>query len=240
MFDEVTKDEGGRRAARRGAWVAGSLAVQAGLAVAFVLLSTALPAKVKREPVVDVKFVKGAAMPVSPPPIPPRITPPRERPKHVARPMQPMIQPKEVPKELEPPAPKDLTEPEAVDPDDQDGNTVVGGAIGGVVGGVVGVPAPPPRQEFDEATMKRPVFVSGSDPGYTRKALERDVEGLMIVKCVVTLEGRVQNCRVLKSLPFMDAAVVSALERRRYKPATLNGTPIEVDYVFRLNLRLPR
>lgn len=240
MFDEVTKNEGGRRAARRGAWVVGSLAVQTGLVIVFVLLSTALPAKVKREPVVDVKFVKGAAMPASPPPLPPRLTPPRERPKHVARPVQPMIQPKEVPKELQPPAPEELPEPEAVDSDDQDGNAVVGGAVRGVVGGVVGVPAPSPRQEFDEATMKRPVSVSGPDPGYTKKALEREVEGLMIVKCVVTLEGRVQNCQVLKSLPFMDAAVVSALERRRYKPATLNGTPIEVDYVFRLNLRLPR
>jgi periplasmic protein TonB len=236
VFDEVAKNEGGRRAVRRGAWVAGSLAVQAGLAIALALLSTAPPAKVKREPVVDVKFVKGAAMPASPPALPPPMTPPRERPRHLARPVRPMIQPKEVPKELQPPAPEELPEPEAADPDDQDGNAVVGGAVGGVVG----LPAPSPRQEFDEATMKRPVFVSGPDPGYTRKALEREVEGLMIVKCVVTLEGRVQDCRVLKSLPFMDSAVVSALERKRYKPATLNGTPIEVDYVFRLNFRLPR
>jgi hypothetical protein len=33
---------------------------------------------------------------------------------------------------------------------------------------------------------------------------------------------------------------VQALERRRYRPATLKGEPVEVTYQFRLNLRLPR
>jgi protein TonB len=49
----------------------------------------------------------------------------------------------------------------------------------------------------------------------------------------------VYGCRVVKSLPFMDRAVLEALERRRYSPATLGGKPIEVDYTFKLTLRLP-
>jgi TonB family protein len=88
--------------------------------------------------------------------------------------------------------------------------------------------------------MTRPVFVSGPDPAYTRAALDREVEGLMVVACVVTREGLVRDCRVLQGLPHMDAAVVQALERRRYRPATLDGQPVEVTYHFRLNLRLPR
>jgi protein TonB len=47
------------------------------------------------------------------------------------------------------------------------------------------------------------------------------------------------GCRVLKSLPFMDRAVIDALERRRYKPATLGGRPVEVNYNFKITLRLP-
>jgi len=50
----------------------------------------------------------------------------------------------------------------------------------------------------------------------------------------------VRNCRVLKSLPFMDRAVVEALEHRRYTPALLRGQPIEVDYTFKIKLTLPR
>jgi protein TonB len=88
--------------------------------------------------------------------------------------------------------------------------------------------------------MTRPVFVSGPDLAYTRKALERDVEGLMIVKCVVTISGAVRNCQVVKGLPYMDDAVLEALAHRRYTPATQGGRPVEVNYLFRINLKLPR
>jgi TonB family protein len=114
------------------------------------------------------------------------------------------------------------------------------GVVGGAVGGGEEVTAPPPRVDFDAASMTRPVFLSGPDLAYTRAALEREVEGLMVVACVVTREGSVRDCHVEKGLPFMDAAVVQALERRRYRPATLKGVPVEVTYQFRINWKLPR
>jgi protein TonB len=55
----------------------------------------------------------------------------------------------------------------------------------------------------------------------------------------VNTDGRVHDCRVVKSLPFMDRAVIEALEKRRYTPATQGGKPIDVDYTFRITLRLP-
>ncbi len=78
--------------------------------------------------------------------------------------------------------------------------------------------------------------ISGPDPEYTQKALEHEVEGVMLVKCVLTVEGAVHSCRVRKSLPFMDRAVVDALERRRYKPYMLNGKPAEIDFTFKIKL----
>ena len=65
-----------------------------------------------------------------------------------------------------------------------------------------------------------------------------NVEGTMEVRCVVTVDGRVQRCQVVRSLPFMDRAVIDALERRHYRPATLGGQAIEVYYRFRIPLRL--
>ena len=93
--------------------------------------------------------------------------------------------------------------------------------------------------EFND-TMTPPQKVAGPDPVYTSQALEREVEGMMIVKCVVSTQGVVRNCRVMKSLPFMDRAVIEALEKRRYTPALLRGQPIEVDYTFKIKLTLPR
>jgi protein TonB len=56
---------------------------------------------------------------------------------------------------------------------------------------------------------------------------------------VVTADGSVNNCRVLKSLPFMDRAAIDAIERWRYKPYTVDGKPAEVEYTFKIKLMLP-
>jgi periplasmic protein TonB len=244
VFEEVTKREGGRRAAQRSAWLAGSTALQALLIGGVVVVSASLAKKVSEGPLVPVKIVRQAA-PTPPKPPPPPPAPKAQvkvKPKVEAKPRQAMIQPKEMPQELKPPDP---TPPEPEDEGSDEG--VEGGVIGGVVGGVVGgAPPPPPPPpapagpvKFNDA-MTKPMAVTPPDIQYTQQAQEREVEGTMLVECVVTVDGTVHNCRVLKSLPFMDRAVVSALERARYKPATLGGKPIDVQYTFTIKLRLPQ
>jgi len=117
--------------------------------------------------------------------------------------------------------------------------SLVGGVVGGVVGGQIGGQIPIGPVEFND-TMTPPQVLSGPNPEYTAQALEHEVEGLMIVKCVVTTQGAVHDCRVLKSLPFMDKSVIEALTHRRYSPALLHGQPIEVDYTFKIKLSLPQ
>ena len=104
-------------------------------------------------------------------------------------------------------------------------------------------PPPPavkiPAVEFTDA-MTPPTVISGPDPEYTEDAIDRGVQGLMVVKCVVAVEGRVHNCKVIKGLPFMDSPVLESLAQRRYKPAMLAGKPVEVYYTFNIRLKLPR
>jgi len=100
-------------------------------------------------------------------------------------------------------------------------------------------PDAPARVDFTEA-MTPPKLLSGPGHDYTPGALEHRIGGLMIVRCVVTVEGVVHACGVVRGLPFMDGAVVEVLEGRRYAPATLNGEPLEVNYTFRIRLHLPR
>ena len=137
MFDEVTKTEGGKRVARRSAFLAGSTVVQI-LFVAFLIVAgERIRAAVKSEPVVDVKFVRAAAPKPPPPPPPPpaRKKPPSDRPKVETKKAAPMamIQPKDVENEIKPPDPN---EPEE-DYGDDSGEGVEGGVVGGVVGGQV-------------------------------------------------------------------------------------------------------
>ncbi|WP_309890827.1 TonB family protein [Archangium sp.] len=115
---------------------------------------------------------------------------------------------------------------------------VVGGTVGGVPGGQVGgtgtgaIPF--------GAGMTLPKKLSGPPPRYTREALAARVEGVMIVRCVITTQGRIEQCRVIKPLPHMEQAVLEALYAQRYQPVTSQGRPIPVDYTFNIRLTLPR
>lgn len=92
---------------------------------------------------------------------------------------------------------------------------------------------------FEHQSMAPPQRLSGPDPRYTQEALEHEIEGVMEVRCIVGLDGRVSDCNALRSLPFMDREVIEALQRRRYLPATQGGRAIAVEYVFHIELRLP-
>jgi protein TonB len=106
--------------------------------------------------------------------------------------------------------------------------------VGGVVGGSTTL-------SFGEG-MTRPVLQSSPNnkpaPDYTREAREARVSGLMIVKCVITTEGRVQNCQIIKPIPHMEQAVLAWLQASKYSPVTFQGKPQQVSYVFNFNLRL--
>ena len=102
-------------------------------------------------------------------------------------------------------------------------------------------PPPPsgPRILEFNSSMTPPQMISGPGLKYTQQALDRNVEGQMSVSCVITTAGVVRNCKVLKGLPFMDAAVVQTLQSRRYSPALLQGKPVDVEFVFNISLGLP-
>jgi len=106
------------------------------------------------------------------------------------------------------------------------------------------VPLPSPTAITDNAieydpSMTAPAMISGPPPEYTPEAIERAVEGSMQVRCVVTVAGDVRGCKVVKGLPFMNSAVVEALQRRKYKPALAQGKPVDVFYTLNIRLKLP-
>jgi len=88
--------------------------------------------------------------------------------------------------------------------------------------------------------MTRPEQISGNPIIYPREAIAARIEGVVTAKCVINMEGKVQNCQLLKSLPFMDNAVLNSLSSRLYKPATFEGRPVSVEYVFTIRLIPPR
>ncbi|MFP2934558.1 energy transducer TonB, partial [Pyxidicoccus sp. 3LG] len=88
-----------------------------------------------------------------------------------------------------------------------------------------------PRPEMEDQTK---------DIIYTREAMAAKSEGVMIVKCTITSKGRVQNCRIIRAVRYMEKPVLEALQSRTYKPVIYQGHAVNVDYTFSMRLVAPR
>jgi periplasmic protein TonB len=68
------------------------------------------------------------------------------------------------------------------------------------------------------------------DPRYTADALERRIQGSVWLDVVVARNGQPANIRVVRSLdPSLDAEAVAALQRWRFAPGLLTGSPVDVE-----------
>ncbi len=199
MFDEVTRQEGGRRAARKAGYVAGSTVFQVLLVAAVILVGDQLrAAATNTEPVVDVVFVKAVPPPPPPPPAPKPKTPPKPKtddtPKKPPPPPTAMIQPKEVAAEMKPPDPNEPPE----EPPDY-GDSQGGGVVGGVVGG--GIEEAP---QYAMAGFRKPQERS---PGCTSRSmrvppsLQGFISGPITVKFAVRRDGTIGQVQVMSQIP---------------------------------------
>jgi len=252
MFDAVlnSKDLSGRRF---GTGAIFAITLHGGVVALILWVSTGEPT-IKRHTDLAVKFMKAGDLPPSPPPPPPRLASATSRPhavehRPVRRPDK-LVQPKEIPKDK----PREADpEQEAVGASNDDQSSagsapggVPGGVAGGVEGGLVGgVPGGVPGGQlggnvlpFGEG-MTRPEQLSGEPVRYTREALAAQVEGTILLKCVITIDGRLDNCRVIKPLPHMSQAVLDAVSTWRYKPVRYQGRPVAVDYLIQIRLVIP-
>jgi TonB family protein len=78
--------------------------------------------------------------------------------------------------------------------------------------------------------MDRPVKTSGPTPALTREARDAGSYGTCIAQCTIDTGGAVSGCHIIKSLPFMDEVVLSAVSQSHFTPAKQNGQPVAVIY----------
>ena len=121
-------------------------------------------------------------------------------------------------------------------------NGVVGGVDFGTVG-AIGVPQdaipmppvpPPPPPPKPAAPVRAGELVRAPQktvdvhPTYPEIARAAHVEGTVILEAVLDRNGRVDQVRVLKSIPLLDRAAIDAVRQWQYTPSTLHGVPVEV------------
>jgi protein TonB len=72
---------------------------------------------------------------------------------------------------------------------------------------------------------------------YPPEAKKQRIQGKMLLKCIIGVDGAVSNCRVIKGLPYMTEAVISAVMHARFTPAIFQGKPVAVDIVIPIDVR---
>jgi len=88
--------------------------------------------------------------------------------------------------------------------------------------------------------VERATVVTRLSPRYSPEAAEHRTEGPAILKCVITEDGSLTNCRVVKGLAYgMDQAVLEAVQQWKYTPVIFRGKPVRVEYTVVLHLRAP-
>ena len=75
-------------------------------------------------------------------------------------------------------------------------------------------------------------------PVYPPLARAGRVEGVVIIEATIDPSGRVQDAKILQSIPLLDAAALDAVRQWEYTPTLLNGSPVAVVMTVTVHFRL--
>lgn len=98
-----------------------------------------------------------------------------------------------------------------------------------------GAPGAGPRLSGENAPPK---LIKEVAPVYPEIARQSKVEGIVVLEATTDIYGRVQNVKVLHSIPLLDQAAVEALRQWVYEPAIVDGKPKSVTFTVTMNFRL--
>jgi protein TonB len=217
-----------------------SLALHA-FAAAVIVIVPILAADQMPDPASAVKafFVEPMSAPPPPPPPPPPAPRAANAPKIPPRPVTPetaFVAPVEVPQEIKPEEGLDLGVEGGVAGGVEGG--VPGGVVGGVVGGLPDAPPPPQQAVRVGGQIKEPKKLKNVNPTYPDIAKQARVQGVVILECTISPQGKVTNVTLLRGIPLLDQAAIDAVKQWVYTPTLLNGVPVPVIMTVTVNFKL--
>ncbi|MEM8929951.1 MAG: M56 family metallopeptidase [Acidobacteriota bacterium] len=92
-----------------------------------------------------------------------------------------------------------------------------------------------------DGDVEKPIRIAGDVATYPDQARADRVEGKVVVETVIDTDGRIVSKQVVQSLRHdVDQAALDVLDTWRFKPARLDGEPVEVFYNLTFNFRLDK
>ncbi|HYK91241.1 MAG TPA: energy transducer TonB [Acidobacteriota bacterium] len=112
-----------------------------------------------------------------------------------------------------------------------------GGGMGGGSGGGIGSGVGP---YVVGGGVKAPVAIYQPLPAYTEEARKARAEGIVLIQAIIRRDGSVDSFKVLRGLGYgLDESAINTIATKwRFKPGTLNGTPVDVQANIEVSFRL--
>ncbi|REG14250.1 outer membrane transport energization protein TonB [Archangium gephyra] len=149
----------------------------------------------------------------------------------------PVPEPVEAPVETANPETVRDTPPDVEEPPAGEGSPGVQGVVAGIVGGALdgregGLLGATGGSALELKQVARaPEVLAQVQPRYPRRAKADGIQGLVLVRIIIGTDGRVEpeHTRVIRSVPELDAAAISAVSQWRFSPALgHHGRPVRV------------
>jgi len=86
--------------------------------------------------------------------------------------------------------------------------------------------------------IKEPKKIKHVPPQYPQIAQTAKVQGVVIIEATIGPNGAVQEAKVLRSIPLLDAAALDAVRQWQFTPTLLNGVPVPVIMTVTVNFTL--
>ena len=121
---------------------------------------------------------------------------------------------------------------------------IPGGAQAGQQGGIVGAvdsskPFPPaPKRVRVSQGVESGLIASKVPPIYPQKAKDAHIQGVVVLRVIVSKEGDVKNIELVSGHPELAPAAIAAVKQWKYKPYLLNQQPVEVETQVQVNFTL--
>jgi TonB family protein len=95
-----------------------------------------------------------------------------------------------------------------------------------------------PAYQRPKGKLSGPVPVRKVDPKYPQLAIKQRIDGEVILYAIIRKDGHVDSIQVVRSVdPELDRNAMEALSRWEFRPATLEGQPVELEAVIHIPFR---
>ena len=78
------------------------------------------------------------------------------------------------------------------------------------------------------------------EPTYPPIAKSAGVQGEVLIKAIISSEGKIEQAQVISGSPWLSRAALDAIRQWRYRPYLLNDKPVEVETEITVNFYLTR